>query len=101
MAASRHMNPYVVGPRTGSSPFPLVYSAWGKGVGRIEVRASSLVIPRQLLQPFPLFPFMTKNHQHNLLPFHQIKQLVRAGADRFGVRVAPVVLLVTGKALGE
>src|SRR5437588_12852056 len=53
----------------------------------IEVLASSLVILRQLFQPFPLVPFMTKNHQPNLLPFHQIKQLVRTGADRFGVRV--------------
>jgi hypothetical protein len=30
---------------------------------------------------------MTKNHQLNLLPFHQIEQLIRTGADRFGVRV--------------
>ena len=57
----------------------------------VEVLASSLVILRQLFQPFPLFLFMTKNHQPNLLPFHQIKQLVRAGANRFGVRVAPIV----------
>jgi hypothetical protein len=55
------------------------------------VLASSLVILRQLFQLFPLFRLMTKNHQPNLLPFHQIKQLVRAGTNRFGVRVAPIV----------
>lgn len=72
-----------------------------RGAEGIGVRASSLVILRQLFQPFPLFRIMTKNHQPNLLPFHQIKQLVRAGANRFGVRVASIVREVTNKALAE
>src|SRR5437588_5160314 len=66
-----------------------------------RVLASSLVILRQLFQPFPLLLVMTENHQPDLLPFDQIKQFHPTSADRFGVRVAPVVLLVTGKALAE
>jgi hypothetical protein len=44
---------------------------------------------------------MTEEHQPDLLPLDQIKQFDRTGACRFGVRVAAVVRLVTGKALGE
>src|SRR5258708_6240194 len=66
-----------------------------------RVLAFSLVILRQLFQPFPLLLVMTENHQPDMLPFDQIKQFNRTGADRFGVRVATVVLLVTGKALAE
>src|SRR5258708_553597 len=61
----------------------------------------SLVIFRQLFQPFPLLLVMTENHQPDMLPFDQIKQFHRTGADRFGVGVATVALLVTGKALAK
>jgi hypothetical protein len=50
---------------------------------------------------FPLLRVMTENHQPDMLPLDQIDQFNRTGADRFGVRVAVVVLLVTGKALAE
>ena len=60
-------------------------------LGGIEVLASSLVKLWRFFECFPLLRVMTENHQPNLLPFDQIKQLVRAGADRFGVRVAPIV----------
>src|SRR5256885_6677833 len=81
-----------------SQPLPLSRSVLRTGK---RLLASSLVILRQLFQPFPLLLVMTENHQPDLLPFDQIKQFHRTGADRFGVRVAPVVLLVTGKALAE
>src|ERR1700757_2934372 len=68
---------------------------------RKRMLTSSLVILRQLFQPFPLLLVMTENHQPDLLPFDQIKQFHRTGADRFSVWIAPVVLLVTGKALAE
>src|SRR5947209_9337179 len=80
------------------APLPLSRSVLRTGK---RVLASSLVILRQLFQPFPLLLVMTENHKPDLLPFGQIKQFHRTGADRFGVRVAPVVLLVTGKALAE
>ena len=44
---------------------------------------------------------MTENHQPNMLEFDQIKQFNRAGADRFGVWVATVVLHISGKVLAE
>ena len=50
---------------------------------------------------FPLLRVMTENHQPDMLPFDAIKQFNHTGADRFGVRVAAVVLLVTGEALAE
>src|ERR671922_709839 len=69
--------------------------------GGIEVLASSLVKLWRFFECFPLLLVMTENHQPDMLPFDQIKQFNRTGADRFGVRVATVVLLVTGKALAE
>src|ERR1700730_11864592 len=79
-------------------PLPLSRSVLRTGK---RVLASSLVILRQLFQPFPLFLVMTENHKPDMLPFDQIKQFNRTGADRFGVRVTTVVLLFSGKALAE
>src|SRR5436305_3550086 len=78
-------------------PLPLSRSVLRTGK---RVLASSLVKLRQLFQPFPLLLVMTENHQPDLLPFGQIKQFHPTFADGSRVRVAPVVLLVTGKALG-
>src|SRR5437763_16620102 len=81
-----------------SQPLPLSRSVLRTGK---RVLASSLVILWQLFQPFPLLLVMTENLKPDMLPFDQIKQFHPTSADRFGVRVAPVVLLVTGKALAE
>src|SRR6476620_9730422 len=72
-----------------------------EGGGGIEVLAFSLVKLWRFLECFPLLLVVTENHQPDMLPFDQIKQFNRTGADRFGVWVATVVLLVTGKALAE
>src|SRR6266540_5746053 len=72
-----------------------------EGGGGIELLASSLVKLWRFFECFPLLRVMTENHQPDMLPFDQIKQFHRTGADRFGVRVAPVVLRVTGKARAE
>jgi len=60
-----------------------------------------LVILRRFFEGFPLLIVMTENHQPDMLPFDPIKQFNRAGADRLGIRAAPVVLRVTGEALAE
>ncbi len=52
-----------------------------RGAHRLQGRgklASSLVILRQLFQPFPLLLVMTENHQPDMLPFDQIKQFHRS-----------------------
>src|SRR5215212_5076975 len=66
-----------------------------------SLNAALLVKRWRFFECFPLLRVMTENHQPDLLPFDQIKQFNRTGADRFGVRVAPVVLRVTGKARAE
>ena len=53
----------------------------------------SLVELRQLLEPFPLLGVMAEDHQPDLLPLDQVKELVRARANGRGVRVAPAALL--------
>ncbi len=65
------------------------------------LKAASLVKFRCLFECLPLLIVMTENHQPDMLPFDQIKQFNRTGAGRVGVRVATVVLHVTGKALAE
>src|SRR5579872_6484715 len=63
--------------------------------------AALLVKLWRFFECFPLLRVMTENHQPDMLPLDQIKQFNRTGADRLGVRVAPVILRVTGKAVGE
>src|SRR3982750_4270130 len=65
------------------------------------LNAALLVKLWRFFECFPLLLVMTENHQPDMLPFDQIKQFNRTGADRFGVRVATVVLLVMGKARAE
>src|SRR5438270_7189939 len=69
--------------------------------GTNKVGSALLVKLWRFFECFPLLLVMTENHQPDMLPFDQIKQFNRTGADRFGVRVATVILLVTGKALAE
>src|SRR5215210_7877199 len=85
----------------------LYQHAGGKGDTQCDpndpprLNAALLVKRWRFFECFPLLLVMTENHQPDMLPFDQIKQFHRTGADRFRVRVAPVVLHVTGKALGE
>ena len=59
----------------------------------------------RIFECFPLPLVMTENHQPDLLPFDQFKQLNCTGAARFAVRAlgapATVVVRVTGKARAE
>src|SRR5687768_8436366 len=94
----------------GTLKFPISCKSGALGTRYFRVRflfnlfilkAALLVKRWRFFECFPLLLVMTENHQPDMLPFDQIKQFNRTGADRFGVRVATVVLLVTGKALAE
>ena len=81
--------------------FGILPAGGGDGTPLGPINAALLVKLWRFFECFPLLLVMTENHQPDMLPFDQIKQFNRTGADRFGVRVATVVLLVTGKALAE